>query len=154
MTTTGTTESPRIRLGLAATEIAALEANGGKIEKEHLEAAILKLQARAEAAQTTHADSPAHPADRFDLDPIKKSIERLSIEIAHFRFMLLACLCPDEEALQKELEKVHDRMNEETREMLIQYGIPTKDRDADMATFYRMQEAMRGEQEPDMEEER
>ena len=137
---------PQIRLGPVAMKYVAPEVGDEKLGQKHVEAAFMKL----EAALAGKAVDP----DPAGVTGMKKSIERLSIEIAHFRFMLLACLCPDEEALQKELEKVHDRMNKETREMLIQYGIPTRDRDADMATFYRMQEAMRGEQEPDMEEER
>lgn len=137
---------PQIRLGPIAMKYVEPEVGDEKLGQKHVEAAFTKL----EAALAGKAIDP----DDAGLAGMQKSIERLSIEVAHFRFMLLACLCPDEEALQKELEKVHDRMNQETRDMLIQYGIPTKERDANMAKFYRMQEAMRGETEPEMEEER
>ena len=146
--------NPRVRLGPLALKYVLQEAAGEKPQQDHLEEAFLKLQAKADATQSTQVDGLRHASAELELELIKKSIERLSIETSHFRFMLLACLCPDEEALQKELEKVHDRMNQETREMLIQYGIPTKERDTEMAKFYRMQEAMRGEQETEMEEER
>ena len=122
------------------------EVGDERLGQKHVEAAFMKLEAAL-------AGQAVEPRDA-NIAGIKKSIERLSIEIVHFRFMLLACLSPDEDAFQKELEKIQDRMNSETREMLIQCGIPIKDRDADMAKFYRMQEAMRGEQEPEMEDER